>query len=94
MVSKIRLNSRSNKAGFSGLKYSDRKLSFRESGGERGQCGIRRAMTGPPDENSPKQSVIEQSFLGDETKFKHDLSAHFIELCDACRRGDLEAVQT
>lgn len=47
-----------------------------------------------PDENPPKRSIIEKSFLDDKTEFKHDLSVHFIELCDACRRGDLEAVQT
>ena len=51
-------------------------------------------MTVFPDENPPKQCIIEKGFLEDKTEFTHDLSVHFIELCDACRRGDLEAVQT
>jgi len=51
-------------------------------------------MTVFPDENPPKRSMIEIGSLEDKTEFAHDLSVHFIELCDACRRGDLEAVQT
>jgi hypothetical protein len=47
-----------------------------------------------PDENSQKRSIIEKGFLEDKNEFAHDLSVHFIELCDSCRRGDLEAVQT
>jgi len=51
-------------------------------------------MTVFPDENPQKRSIIEKGFLEDKNEFAHDLSVHFIELCDACRRGDLEAVQT
>ena len=51
-------------------------------------------MTEIPDENPAKQSIIEKGFTEDKNVFAHDLSVHFIELCDACRRGDLEAVQT
>ena len=47
-----------------------------------------------PDENPQKRSIIEKGFLEDKSEFAHDLSVHFIELCGACRRGDLEAVQT
>jgi hypothetical protein len=47
-----------------------------------------------PDESPHKSSMIEKGFLEDKAEFAHDLSVHFIELCDACRRGDLEAVQT
>ena len=46
------------------------------------------------DENPLRISTIENEFLEDKSEFAHDLSTHFIELCDACRRGDLEAVQT
>jgi hypothetical protein len=51
-------------------------------------------MTVFPDENPLKRSIIEKGFTEDKTQFAHDRSTHFIELCDACRRGDLEAVQT
>ena len=47
-----------------------------------------------PDENPLKRRIIEKGFLEDKKDFAHDASAHFVELCDACRRGDLEAVQT
>lgn len=52
------------------------------------------AMTNFLDENPHKRSIIEKGFLEDKSEFSHDLSIHFLELCDACRRGDLEAVQT
>lgn len=58
-------------------------------------------MTVYPDEDTPfpnsnplKRSIIEKEFSSDKNEFAHDVSTHFIELCDACRRGDLEAVQT
>jgi hypothetical protein len=51
-------------------------------------------MTIYPDENPLKRSIIEKGFTEDTNEFAHDVSVHFIELCDACRRGDLEAVQT
>jgi hypothetical protein len=51
-------------------------------------------MTVFPDENPLKRRIIEKGFLEDKKDFAHDASAHFVELCDACRRGDLEAVQT
>jgi hypothetical protein len=47
-----------------------------------------------PDSNPLKRSIIEKRFSSDKTEFAHDVSTHVIELCDACRRGDLEAVQT
>jgi ankyrin repeat and BTB/POZ domain-containing protein 1 len=47
-----------------------------------------------PDENPLKTSIIQKGFLEDKRAFAHDSSTHFLELCDAVRRGDLEAVQT
>jgi hypothetical protein len=51
-------------------------------------------MTVYPDENPLKRRIIEKGFLEDKKQFAQDVSVHFVELCDACRRGDLEAVQT
>jgi hypothetical protein len=51
-------------------------------------------MTVFPDENPLKRRIIEKGFLEDKKEFAQDASVHFVELCDACRRGDLEAVQT
>jgi hypothetical protein len=46
------------------------------------------------EESASKQNGLPKGFLDDRREFAHDLSLHFIELCDACRKGDLEAVQT
>ena len=51
-------------------------------------------MTADSSLNPPKTRIIQKGFLEDKREFARDTSLHFIELCDACRRGDLEAVQT
>ena len=47
-----------------------------------------------PDDNPLKRRIIQKSFTESKAEFARDVSVHFIELCEACRRGDLEAVQT
>jgi hypothetical protein len=56
--------------------------------------GEDRKMTADSSLNPPKTRIIQKGFLEDKREFARDTSVHFIELCDACRRGDLEAVQT
>jgi hypothetical protein len=52
-------------------------------------------MTVPTgDDSVAKQNALPKGFLDDKREFAHDVSTHFVELCDACRKGDLEAVQT
>lgn len=51
-------------------------------------------MTEFPDENPLKTRIIQKGFLEDKREFARDTSVHFVELCEACRRGDFEAVQT
>ena len=46
------------------------------------------------DENSHNSIIIENRISENNNEFAPDLSTHFIELCDACRSGDLEVVQT
>ena len=47
-----------------------------------------------PNETPMKTSIIQKRILQDPKDFAHDTSAHFLELCEAVRRGDLEVVQT
>jgi len=49
-----------------------------------------RRMTRFPNDNSLERQTVENG----KAEFPRDVSGHFVELCDACRRGDLEAVQT
>lgn len=51
-------------------------------------------MTRFPDDNPAKRRIIEKGLAESKADFARDASVHFIELCEACRRGDLEAVQT
>jgi len=68
-------------------------ICWRDACGE--QAVVRHwTMTVYPDENPLKRRIIEKGFLEDKKEFAQDASVHFVELCDACRRGDLEAVQT